>query len=175
MSATFATLVDYWFGNLPPAEEPAFEEHLFGCGECTAKLDELVALGVAAGAAFREGAVRAVISHPLYDAMKKEGLRLREYRVRPGTSVQCTIQQTDDFVISRLEASLAGVRRVDLVTPEGRFEDVPFDTHAGDVLVIPPPAALKRCSAFTTYMRLFAVEDAGERMLGEYTFFHSPS
>jgi anti-sigma factor RsiW len=175
MSAPFATLVDYWFGDLPPDEEAAFEEHLFGCGECTAKLGELVVLGEAAGTAFREGAVRAVISHPLYDAMKKEGLRLREYRVRPGTSVQCTIRQTDDFVVSRLEAPLAGVRRVDLLTPEGRFEDVPFDAHAGDVLVIPPPAALKRSGAFNTYMRLFSVEDTGERMLGEYTFLHSPS
>jgi hypothetical protein len=175
VSAPFATLVDYWFGELQPAEEEAFEEHLFGCGECTGKLEELAALGAAVRAAFREGAVRAVISHPLYEAMKKESLHLREYRVTPGGSVQCTILQTDDFVVSRLQAPLAGVRRVDLVTSDDRFEDVPFDPAAGEVLVLPAPAALKRRGSFTHHMRLLAVEDAGERVLGEYTFLHSPS
>jgi anti-sigma factor RsiW len=175
MSAPFATLVDYWFGELPPAEEAAFEEHLFGCGKCTEKLDELAALGAAVGTAFREGAVRAVISHPLYEAMKKQNLRLREYHMAPGASVNCTIAPADDFVVSRLEAPLAGVRRVDLVTPGGRFEDVPFDAWTGEVLVLPAPAELKRRGTFTHHVRLLAVEDAGERVLGEYTFVHSPS
>jgi hypothetical protein len=57
----------------------------------------------------------------------------------------------------------------------GRFEDVPFDAAAGEVLVLPAPAALKRHGAFTQHMRLLAVEDAGERVLGEYTFVHTPS
>ena len=69
MSAEFATLVDYWFGDLAREEEAAFEEHLFGCDECTTKLAELVALGGAVRAAWREGAVRAVISRALLDAM----------------------------------------------------------------------------------------------------------
>lgn len=175
MSAEFATLVDYWFGDLPSEREAAFEEHLFGCAECTAKLQELAALGAAVRNAWRAGAVRAVISRPLYEAMKKEGLRLREYPVVPGGSVNCTIAASDDFVVSRLSAPLANVRRVDLVTDAGRFEDVPFDASAGEVLVCPSPADLKRRSAFTTRMRLLAVEDAGERLLGEYTFEHAPS
>lgn len=175
MSAPFATLIDYWFGELPPEEAAAFEEHLFGCGECTGKLQGLVALGAAVRAAWREGAVRSVISRPLFEAMKKEGLRLREYALAPGASVNCTIAQADDFVVSRLSAPLAGVRRVDLVTDAGRFEDVPFDAEACEVLVCPAPAALKRKGAFTTRMRLLAVEDAGERLLGEYTFLHAPS
>jgi anti-sigma factor RsiW len=175
MSAPFATLVDYWFGELPPAEEAAFEEHFFGCAECTAKLDELAALADGVRAAWRAGAVHAVISHPLYEAMKKERLRLREYRMVPGASVRCTILETDDFVVSRLEAPLAGVRRVDLVTSVGRFEDVPFDAAAGEVLMLPAPAELKRRGAFTHHVRLVAVEDAGERVLGEYTFLHTPS
>jgi len=175
MSAEFATLVDYWFGDLDAAEEAQFEEHLFGCAECTAKLEELAALGAAVRAAWCAGAVRAVISRALFEAMKKEGLRLREYPLGPGGSVNCTIAATDDFVVSRLSAPLAGVRRVDLVTSGGRFEDVPFDAEAGEVLVCPEPAELKRKGAFTTRMRLVAVEEAGERVLGEYTFVHTPS
>ena len=175
MSAELATLVDYWFGDLPPDKEGAFEEHLFGCAECTEKLEELVALGAAVRNAWRAGAVRAVISHALFDAMKKEGLRLREYPVVPGGSVDCTIAASDDFVVSRLSAPLAGARRVALVTDAGRFEDVPFDADTGEVLVCPSPARLKTLGAFITRMRLLAVEEAGERLLGEYTFEHAPS
>jgi anti-sigma factor RsiW len=160
MSAEHATLIDYWFGELPPDRESAFEEHLFGCAECTAKLEELAALGESVRAAWRSGAVRAVIPGTLLDAMKKAGLRLREYRVAPGESVNCTI---------------AGVRRVDLVTSVGHFEDVPFDAATGEVLSCPAPAQLKRAGAFTYRARLVAVEDAGERVLGEYTFVHTPS
>ena len=175
MSAPFATLVDYWFGELDPEQTAQFEEHLFGCAECTEKLEALVALGAAVRAAWREGALRAVISRSLLEAMQKEGLRLREYRMAPGGSVNCTIAQADDFVVSRLSAPLAGVRRVDVVTPHHRFEDVPFDEAAGEVLVCPAPAELKRRGAFTLPMRLVAVEEKGERVLGEYTFLHSPS
>jgi len=167
--------VDYWFGDLPPEREGAFEEHLFGCTECTAKLQELAALGAAVRNAWRAGAVRAVISHALFDAMKKEGLRLREYPMVPGRSVNCTIAASDDFVVSRLSAPLADVRRVDLVTDAGRFEDVPFDAAAGEVLMCPAPAALKRRGKFTHRVRLLAVDQAGERELGEYTFEHAPS
>ncbi|MFN0303161.1 MAG: hypothetical protein ACKVQU_22710 [Burkholderiales bacterium] len=109
---------------------------------------ELAALGAAVGAAFREGTVRAVISHPLYETMKKEGLQLREYRMAPGESVQCTIRQTDDFVVSRLQAPLAGERRVDLVTPVGRFEDIPFDSDSGGASLRPgAPAPRGQASA----------------------------
>jgi hypothetical protein len=175
MSSEIATLIDYWFGDLPPESEAAFEEHLFGCAECTTKLEQLAALGAAVRGAWRDGAVRAVVPGALLEAMKKEELRLREYRVAPGGSVSCTITEDDDFVISRLAAPLAGVQRVDLVTSEGRWEDVPFDAGAGEVLSCPSPAQLKRGGAFTFRVRMLAVEEKGERVLGEYTFEHTPS
>ena len=175
MSAPFATLVDYWFGELSEDEAAAFEEHLFGCAECTSNLEELAALGAMVRKTWRAGAVRAVIPPALLEAMQKEKLRLREYRVAPGGSVNCTIAAADDFVVSRLAAPLAGVRRVDLIVSGQRFEDVPFDAEAGEVLVLPAPAELKRRAAFTQRMRLVAVEDAGERVLGDYTFVHTPS
>jgi hypothetical protein len=52
---------------------------------------------------------------------------------------------------------------------------VPFDAATGEVLMCPAPAPLKRRGAFTHRVRLMAVEDAGERLLGEYTFEHAPS
>jgi anti-sigma factor RsiW len=178
--ADFATLVDYWFGDLEPARQEAFEEHLFGCERCTTRLEELVQLGAGIRAVFRDGAVRAVIPHALLEAMRQERLRLREYRLSPGSSVNCTITAEDDFVVSILRAPLTGVQRVDLVSmgepgaPDSRFEDIPFDAATGEVLVCPAPAALKKRSAFTNRLQLIAVDGAAERTLGEYTFVHTP-
>jgi len=177
----FADLVEYWFGELDLAREEALEEHLLGCAECTARLEELVALGAGVRAAFRAGTLRAVVSRGFVERLKREGLRLREYPVAPGGSVNCTIARDDDYVISRLQAPLADVRRVDLVLlgeegePHETLEDVPFDPGAGEVLFCPSPAALKELPAYTDRVRLLAVEAGGARTLGDYTFVHTPS
>jgi len=173
----FAELVEYWFGE---RDDEALEEHLLGCAECTARLEELAALGAGIRAAFRSGALHAVLPRAFVEALKREGLRLREYRVPPGGSVNCTLPKADDFVVSRLQAPLAGVERVDLmvVAQEGAaeltFEDIPFDPAAGEVLVVPSAAALRALPAHTARMRLFAVGAGGRKPLGEYTFVHTP-
>jgi anti-sigma factor RsiW len=174
-------LVDYWFGELPSEREEAIEEHLFACAHCSRALEELAALGAGIRAAFRGGMVRAVVSRGFVDAIKAQGLRLREYRVPAGGSVNCTIGAADDFVISRLEAPLAGVQRVDVVVlgaqgeAQATFEDIPFDAGAGEVLLCPSAASLKQQPAFTARFRLVAVDGGGKKALGEYTFVHTPS
>ena len=56
-----------------------------------------------------------------------------------------------------------------------RVEDVPFDPDAGEVLSLPAAAELRKMPAHTFRVQLVAVDDAGERPLGEYTFAHTPS
>jgi hypothetical protein len=105
---------------------------------------------------------------------------LREYRVEPGGSVNCTVGADDDAVISRIRAPLAGVKRLDVVQmleggePESRLADVPFDAGTGEVLLIHSTAWLKTMPAFTMRTRLIAVGEAGEKPIGDYTFNHSP-
>lgn len=175
----FPALVDYWLGELAGEREQALEEHLFACGHCAARLEEIAQLGAGVRAVFRSGGVTAVVSAAFLEKLRSEGVRLREYRLRPGESVNCTIRATDDFVVSRLSADLAGVKRLDLLkdVDDGRLctvmHDVPFDPGAGEVLVLPPAAALKKMPAHVQRMRLVAVDDAGSRTLGEYTFNHS--
>ena len=175
----FATLVDYWFGDLDATQQDTFEDHLFGCEHCTTRLAELVHLGAGIRTAFRTGAVRAILPHALLEAMRRASLRLREYRLTPGSSVNCTIASTDDFVVATLHAPHTGVQRVDLVhlddhgTPDARLEDIPFDPSTGTVLLAPASASLKQRSAFTDRIRLIAVDAAAERTLGEYTFLHT--
>ena len=180
----FEALVAYWLGELPAAAEAPIEEHLFGCAYCTRRLEELAALAFGIRAAVRDGAVRAVITQPFLEHMKRQGMRIREYRLAPGERVACTIRADDDAVVGRMQVPLAGVKRVDALqsldlgdgrVQQWRVEDVPFDPNADEVLALPSAAALKKLPAHTFRVQLVAVDEAGERPLGEYTFAHTPS
>jgi hypothetical protein len=179
----FAALVAYWMGELPPAEEAPLEEHLLGCAHCAQNLAALAAIGSAIRGAVRTGRVDAMISAPLLERMKKEGLRLCEYRIPAGGSVNCTLRADEDGVVGRMQAALAGVKRLDVVQvieaqgekSSQRLEDIPFDPAAGEVLHFPSAAAMRKMPPTTIRMRLIAVEESGEQALGEYTFVHTPS
>ena len=177
----FETLVAYWLGEVPARREAVLETHLFGCAHCTGRLEELAALASGVRAAVKGGKVGVVVSAPFVAAMRQAGLCLREYRLEPGGSVNCTIRADDDAVVSRLRAPLAGVKRLDVVRMQDggeskeRLADVPFDAETGEVLMIPSAAWLKTMPAFTMRMRLIAVGEAGEKQIGDYTFNHSPS
>lgn len=174
-----ATLVEYWLGELAHEDEQRIEEHCFGCASCSARLAEFAALGEGIRAAFRGGALHAVISPAVLGTMRRAGLRLREYPVAPGGSVQCTVEAADDFVISHLAVPLGGIERLDLLYragdgPEARLEDIPFDPTTGEVLYCPPPAHLKTMPAHTARVRLVGYARGAPRSLGEYTFNHTP-
>ncbi|MBK9116411.1 MAG: zf-HC2 domain-containing protein [Betaproteobacteria bacterium] len=177
------TLAAYWLGELEAAVEAPLEEHLFGCARCTRRLEQFAALATGIRAAVRGGAVQAVITQPFLEQLRRQGMRIREYGLGPGERVDCTLGAKDDAVVSRLRVPLADVTRVDAVQsidlPDGRvqqwrLEDVPFDPEAGEVLSLPSAAALRKLPAHTFRVRLVAVDAAGERPLGEYTFAHTP-
>lgn len=176
-------LVAYWLGELGEAAEAPLEEHLFGCAHCTRRLEWLAACAGGVRAAVRDGAIALSLTAGFLEHMKRAGMRIREYPVAPGGTVNCTIRAEDDAVVSRLKAPLAGVRRVDelrsLDLGDGRIErwrleDVPFDPETGEVLFTPAAAALRKMPAHTWRVQLLAVDEAGERPLGEYTFVHTP-
>ncbi|HVL35540.1 MAG TPA: zf-HC2 domain-containing protein [Burkholderiales bacterium] len=180
----FEALAGYWLGELPAAEAEALEEHLFGCAHCAARLEWLAALSAGVRGAVRAGALALAVSAPFVEAMKRAGLRVREYRLRPGERVECTIRADDDAVIGRVRAPLAGVTRVDalerleiggVLQRETRLEDVPFDLVSGEVILIPSAAALRKLPANIQRLRLVAVGEQGETLLGDYTFAHTPS
>jgi anti-sigma factor RsiW len=177
-------LVAYWLGELPAAADAPIEEHLFGCAHCTRRLEELAALAFGICAVVRRGAVQAVITQPFLEQMKRQGMRIREYRLAPGERAACTIRANDDAVVGRMQAPLAGVKRVDALqsldlgdgrVQRWRVEDVPFDPEAGEVLSMPSAVELRKLPAHTSRVRLVAVDESGERPLGEYTFAHTPS
>lgn len=173
-------LTAWWLGEL---DDEAIEVHLLGCAWCAKRAEELAAYAHGIRAVVRNGAVDLALTPRFLEYLKQQGMRLREYPVQPGGTVHCTIRNEDDAVVSRFKAPLAGVRRVDLLhsaqvgasIERWREEDVPFDPDAGEVLRIPSAAELRKMPAFTSRVQLVAVDESGERSLGEYTFAHSPS
>lgn len=180
----FETLMAYWLAELSSAEGERIEDHLFGCAHCTRRLEELAALAGGVRAAVRAGAVGLVVSAPFVEGMKKAGMRLREYHVAAGSSVNCTIDADDDAVVGRMRATLRGVQRLDVLEQlvvggvpgqEIRIEDVPFDPASDEVLLLPSAAAMKKQPTSTLRVRLVSVGAAGEAAIGEYRFAHTAS
>ena len=112
--------------------------------------------------------------------MKGAGLRIREYRIAAQGGVFCTITPDDDFVCGHLEVQLAGVTRVDAImeqTTAGaatthRLADIPFNPEKGEIITLPNASDLRPVREATLRVTLLAVEPAGERQLGVYTFNH---
>lgn len=175
------TLLGYWLHESDAAGTDAVDQHLMQCEACGRRLDELIALGDGVRAALRAGAVSLVSSEAFVRRLAGQGLRLREYRLPHNGSVNCTVAPEDELLVAHLAAPLQGVERVDLVTElsidpgvQHRLQDVPFDPRAGEVLHIAKLAELRRLPAHTAAVTLLAVEAAGTRELGRYTFRHLP-
>ncbi len=174
-----ARLVDYWLGDADAAANDAIDEHLLGCDSCGATLDALIALGHGVRAAFDAGLVGTVVSAAFIDRLAERGLRVREYRVPNHGSVECSVAPDDDFVVSRLQASLAGVTRLDAVSRsaagEERRRDVPFDAARDELLIAPKVSRLRGLPASRLDLELIAVDAGGvERSIGRYTLNHHP-
>jgi hypothetical protein len=173
-------LVDYWLTELAPPDEERVEEHLLSCVACSGELRSLVDLAAGIRRATGKGIVRAVVTGVFLERLRAEGLRVREYRVVPGGSVQCTVAPEDDLVVARLSAGLEGIGRVDLAICDDsgrereRVRDIPVGAH-GEVVFLPRTANLRAALAGVDRLKLLAVEEEAERVLAEYTFIHTPS
>ena len=179
-SLPLAALIDYWLGDLDAAGEEAIERHLFGCGECSATLESIAELAGGIRTLLRRGELAAAVTPAFVEALRRSGLRLRQYGVPCNGSVHCTVAPDDDLLITRLQAPLAGIERLDLVAIEPgdrapqRLDDIPFSAAAGEVVLLPRVDRIRALGESTTTMRLVAVDPGGERVIGEYRFLHAP-
>lgn len=172
-------LVDYWLGDADAAAAEAIDEHLLRCDDCGALFDEIVALGRGVREAFSQGLVPSVLTPSFVEHFKSSGRRVREYRVPAGGSVHCAVTPEDELLVSRVGAPLAGVQRLDALFSfsfapgeEQRLHDLPFDAAAGELLLAPKLAEVRRLPSHEVTLRLLSVGDAGEREIARYTFHH---
>jgi anti-sigma factor RsiW len=134
----WATLVDYWAGDLDDAETEAVDDHLFGCGDCTASSARVAAIALAL-----RSSVPAVVLRSAIEQMRARGSRVRENGFAPGDRREVEFAADADLLIHRLGGlDLEGVERIDLqVTSESTgalvsdIESVPFDPAEGAVYV----------------------------------------
>lgn len=177
---TWETLLAYWLGELGADAAAQTEEHYLGCAQCSRRLEQLVALAGGVQALARDSGVNMVVEDEFVRRLREEGRNVREYRLSLNGSVNCTVTPDNEFVVSRLDAPLAGVQRVDMLLQydfmdaEQRQEDVPFVTESGAVVFCPPIEMIRALPASTLKIRLLAVDDKGDHTLGVYTFNHTP-
>ncbi|HKX56314.1 MAG TPA: hypothetical protein VJN01_09435 [Xanthomonadales bacterium] len=173
-------LLDYWLDDLDAARAAEIEEHLFACRSCGKKLQALVELGQRVRQLVRDGQTSAVIAPGFVETLRDSGLRIREYRVEPNGSVNCTIAPHDDLVIARLAVVLDSVSRLDVLIDDSesgrsmRLEDVNFDPDGQEVTILTMSSGLRELGVTTQSMKLVAMDGHGNQLLGEYTFRHVP-
>ena len=175
--ADLAALLAYWAGELDEAQEAALEEHYFGCEQCAGRLAEVEALASGVKRAYAAGRLGAIVTPAFVEKIRSAGLRVREYSIAHNGSVNCSLAPEDQALFSRMQVSLKGVERLDVIAirdGEYRMEDVPFDAASGEVVLAPSLLAVRELPEHRFAMRLVAVGPDGERVLGEYTFNHSP-
>ena len=177
-----AMLADYWIGFTAGPEEEAIEEHLFECDHCGHRLRQVIVLSGGIRKLALEGSLRMVVSDVFLQRAAESGLVVREYRVPPGGSVECTVTAEDDLLIGRVAANLSGAKRVDMCIcnengiEQLRLPDIPVHSGRSSIAFQESITFMKSAPSLKMVMRLVSFDDMGsEQVLGEYTFNHTRS
>jgi hypothetical protein len=138
-------------------------------------LERLLELGEDVRSLARLGAAPLLASRALVGRLENAGLVTRSYRVDPGGEVACTVDHRDVYSALLLSADTQGSRRVDFVYESTwrnfRVEDIPFDPDG--VAFVETAERLRAAPSGSRRLRLVAVDEKGERILGEYVLVHT--
>lgn len=174
----FESLVDYWLDDAPPGEDSTLEEHLFGCETCSAELEGVARLGSAIRELGREGRLAGALGPSLLERLERDGRVVRRYRAAAGGVIHCTAGADDDLVALELAADFGDVGQVDLLhlaedgTLLQRVRRLPVIGER-EVVWASPGDLIRSLPTSVMFVRLVAVEPAGDRLLGEYTLRHT--
>jgi hypothetical protein len=173
------TLVDYWARDLAGADETdRVEEHLFACGDCSARLHRLAALGPGLATLVRQGRISGIVSRALLNRMQRDGIHVRMYSLVPGETVPCAVFPDDDLVVTALRADFSGVDAVTLSvtgpgdSPFSQLDNVPLSGPDAEVFWATPAAVVRRMPSMRLQLTL-ASADAARAELGRYVLDHS--
>ena len=175
------TLLDYWAGDLAGGHEmERLEEHLFACGDCSARLQKVAALGPGLATLVRQGRVSGIVSRALLNRIQHDGIHVRMYSLAPGETVPCAVFPGDDLVVAALRADFSGVEAVTLSvtgpenSPSGEINDVPVFGPDAEVLWATPAAVVRQMPSMRLQLTL-ASAGATRAELGRYVLDHSAS
>jgi len=175
------TLLDYWARDLADDDEVnRVEEHLFVCGDCSARLHAMASLGAGLSTLVRQGRVAGIVSRALLNRMQRDGLHVRLYTLTPGETVPCSVFPGDDLVVAALRADFSAVQSVSLSvrgpgdSPFSRIDNLPVSRPDGELFWAMPAAAARQMPSMRLELTL-ASADAVRAELGKYVLEHTAS
>jgi hypothetical protein len=174
-------LLDYWARDLADGDETdRVEEHLFACGDCSARLHEMASLGAGLAALARQGRVTGIVSRTLLNRMQRDGVHVRLYSVASGETVPCAVFPADDLVVAALRADFSAADAVTLSvmgpgdSPIAEVDDVPVSRLDRELLWVLPAAVVRQMPSMRLRLTLASV-GAARAELGTYVLDHSAS
>lgn len=98
------------------------------------------------------------------------GLVTRRYLLLAGSSVACTVDAKDLFVLTVLETKPVGVERLDLELGSHLVRDVPFDRERGRIMFVAPGSELRKMPTMKLPIRALTADG---RALDSWTLDHT--
>src|SRR3954471_22327942 len=156
-----ATLLDYWARDLADDDETErVEAHLFACGDCSGRLQELTALGTGLATLMRQGRLSGIVSRAILNRLQRDGIHVRMFSLAPGETVPCAVFPGDDLVVTALRADFSGVDAVTLSvtgpgdSPFAQIDDVPLPGSGDEVFWVTPAAVVQGMPSMRLELRL---------------------
>lgn len=175
----FADVVDYWAGDLAPAEESRIEDHVFTCADCARELAAAEALARAVTAVAREGRLHSIVTDAILNRLAADGVRVRQYTLDGTGVVPCAVWADDELVVARIRADFTDVESVSIVTRQASGEEI---SRVSDIAVRPgqreilnafAPARLRTLPPTRVCVTVTAQSGSRERTIAEYTLEHA--
>lgn len=173
------TLLDYWTHDLADGPElDRLEEHLFACGDCSGRLNQLAALGTGLAAVVRQGRFAGIVSRAILNRLQRDGVHVRMFWLSPGETVPCAVFPGDDLVVTALKADFSGVDAVTLSVSGpgessfGKYDEVPVAGLGGELLWATPAAVVQQMPSMRLQLTLTSAA-ATHAELGRYVLEHT--
>jgi hypothetical protein len=165
-------LVAYWAGDAAPADVVRIDEHLMGCGPCSAESARLFSV-VEALHAF----VPPVVTRAKLESLRARGLRIEENTFAPDQKRSAVFASGIDLLIHRLAGlDLSNAMRVGVTvrvesTGDVLFEDpsVSFDPREGVLIACQRHFATMPPD---TVFEVRVIEASGSERMAVYTIPH---
>jgi hypothetical protein len=177
----FDDAVDYWAGDLTPADEARIEDHVFGCDDCARQLAAAEALAAGVAAAVRDGRLHTVLTEGILNRLAADGVRIRMFTLDGPGIVPCAVWAGDDLIVSRIRADFSGVDGVSIITRQasgdeiGRLVDIPIRPGQREILNAFSAERLRALPATRVQVAVVGQRGGREQTLAEYTLEHGGS
>jgi hypothetical protein len=176
----FADLVDYWTGDLSPADDERVEEHIFACEACGRALAIAESLGRGVADVVRQGRLHSVVTDGILNRLAADGVRIRMYTLEGSAVVPCAVWAGDDLVVARVRGDFSGLDSVTILTRKesgeeiGRQAGIAVRPGQREILNALSAARLRKLPATLVHVIVTGqMASGGERTVAEYTLDHA--